>query len=115
MPSPAPRRRPHRHLVVWLLSAALLVPVAQTAAMWHVVSLVSVDRSDAHGKPFSHPSHCDLCLTAAGLSSGGAPGATAMPPQPAGLHEAPRVASSRFVSALAGWAYRSRAPPSAST
>ncbi len=115
MPSPAPRRRPHRHLVVWLLSAALLVPVAQTAAMWHVVSLVSVDRSDAHGKPFSHPAHCDLCLTAAGLSSGGAPGAAAPPTPPAGLHEAPPAVPTRLVSAPAAWAYRSRAPPSAST
>ena len=100
---------------MWLLSAALLLPVAQTAALWHVVSVAGVDRSDAHGKPFSHPSHCDLCLTAAGLSNGGAPGAAAPPSPPAGLHEAPPALSTRFVSALAAWAYRSRAPPSAST
>jgi hypothetical protein len=104
------RRGPRRHFA-WLLSAALLLPIAQTAATWHVLSLAYADRGDAHGKPSSHPSRCDFCLTVAGLSSGAAAGAPAPSAHPVALHESPASISSRIASALAAWAYRSRAPP----
>jgi len=113
MPLFQARRRPRR-LVVWLLSAALALPVAQTAATWHLVSLAAVGTEDAHVKPYSHPAHCDLCLAAAGLSSGAAAGAAAPAPAPPALHEAPSADSTPLVHALGGCAYRSRAPPSAS-
>jgi len=101
---------PRRHLA-WLLSVALLLPIAQTAATWHVLSVACVDRGDVHGKPLSHPLRCDFCLTVAGLGSGAATGAPAPSAHPVALHESPASVSSRIVSALPAWAYRSRAPP----
>ncbi len=104
-------RHGRRRYLAWLLVAALLLPVAQTAATWHVLSLACADQSDVHSKPYSHPSRCDFCLTAAGLSSGAASAETASSPRPVSLHEAPSAVSSRIVSAVLAWAYRSRAPP----
>jgi len=101
---------PRRHLA-WLLSAALLLPIAQTAATSHLLSLACVDRGDVHGKPLSHSLRCDFCLTVAGLSSGAANSAPAQSAHPVALHESPASISSRIVSALPTWAYRSRAPP----
>ena len=108
-----PARYACRRCLVWLLSAALLLPIAQTAATWHLLSLACMDRGDLHSKPLSHPSHCDFCLTAAGFSGGVGTGGAASPPPPVRLHEAPLVVSTRIASALSAWAYRSRAPPSA--
>ena len=96
-----------------MLAAALLLPVAQTAATRHVLSLACVDQGEVHGKPYSHPAHCDFCLSAAGLSSGAATGEAASLPRPVSLHEAPSALSTRILSALAALAYRSRAPPTA--
>jgi len=83
---------PRRHLA-WLLSVALLLPIAQTAATWHVLSVACVDRGDVHGKPLSHPLRCDFCLTVAGLGSGAATGAPAPSAHPVALA---RVAGIRF-------------------
>ena len=107
-------RRGTRHHLAWLLSAALLLPVAQTAATWHVLSVACVEQADVHGKPYSHPSRCDFCLTAAGLSSGAANTEAASLSHPASLHEAPPTRSTFILSALAALAYRSRAPPTPS-
>jgi len=96
---------------VWLLAAALLLPVAQTAATWHVLSRACLDQADSHGKPYSHPARCDFCLTAASLSSGAANTASASLPHPVGLHEVPPPAPTFLLSASAALAYRSRAPP----
>ncbi len=104
-------RRGTRRYLVWLLSAALLLPIAQTAATWHVLSLACVDQGDVYGKPYSHPSRCDFCLTAAGLSSSAANTEAAFLPHPDSLHEAPPTLSTCILSALAALAYRSRAPP----
>jgi hypothetical protein len=104
------RRGIPRHLV-WLLSAALLLPVAQTAATWHMLSLACVDQGDVHGKPYSHPSRCDFCLTAAGFSSVAANTEAASLPRPVSLHESPLAPSTFILSALAELAYRCRAPP----
>jgi hypothetical protein len=103
-------RRLPRH-ILWLLLVALLLPVAQTVATWHVLSTACTDRADPNGKSQSHPSHCDLCLTAASLHSGAASGVVISAPPAAGLHEAPRYLSNPLVSASPAWAYRSRAPP----
>jgi len=104
------RRGPRRH-IAWLLSAALLLPAAQTAATWHALSLACADRGDVHGKPLSHPSRCDFCLTAAGVSGAAATGAPAASAHPVAWHELPASSSSLIASALPAWAYRSRAPP----
>lgn len=111
----APHSRPvrQRHLV-WLLWAALLLPIAQTATAWHALSVARVDGGDAHGKQWLHHTHCDFCLTAAALSSGALAGEQPASPLPTGRHEAPQAASSGDWFAFPTCAYRSRAPPFAS-
>jgi hypothetical protein len=89
----------------------LLVPIAQTATTWHVLSFACMDVRDAHGKAPYHQSHCDFCLTAAALSGGALSGEAPSSPHPAGRHEVPPALSSSIWSALPAWAYRSRAPP----
>jgi hypothetical protein len=106
----SPAHRPRRHLV-WLLAVALLLPIAQTAATWHVLSMACIDQADLHGKPPSHPTRCDFCLTAAGFHSGAATSVALAAPRPVSLHEAPRHFASPFVGAAPAWGYRSRAPP----
>jgi hypothetical protein len=110
MPAFPIRCGPRRHLA-WLLSVALLLPIAQTAATWHALSLACVDRGDVYGKPLSHPSRCDFCLTVAGLSGGAATGTPPPSAHPVALHESPASILSRIVFALPAWDYRSRAPP----
>jgi hypothetical protein len=100
-----------RHLA-WLLAAALLLPVVQTAATWHVLSPGCVDRAGEHDKPSSsHPLHCDFCLTVAGLIGGAATRMLPAALPPAGSHEAAPVTAGRVLRAPALWAYRTRAPP----
>jgi hypothetical protein len=100
-----------RHLV-WLLWLVLLLPMAQTAATWHVLSHVnSEQREDTDGQKAIHQGHCDLCLSAAALV-GGAPVASS-PALPAVkvMHEL-TVADVRSISlSTAPRAYDSRAPP----
>jgi len=100
--------------LVWLLWAALLLPIAQTATTWHALSVARADGSDAHGKQWLHHAHCDFCLTAAALSGGALPGEPPPSPHPTGRHEAPQATSSGVWFAFPTWAYRSRAPPFAS-
>ncbi len=105
-------RRGLRRPLVWLLAAALLLPVVQAAATWHVLSAGCVDRAGEHDKPsFSHPLHCDFCLTVAGLIGGAATRVLPAAPHPAGSHEAARVTAGRVLRSPALRAYRTRAPP----
>ncbi len=100
-----------RHLV-WLLWLVLLLPIAQTAATWHVLSHVTSDRVDQSDGPQAiHHGHCDLCLSAAALI-GGAP-LVAAPPLPlAKVPHAPAFADVRgIVWPAPSRAYDSRAPP----
>jgi len=106
-----PSRSAARCRLAWLLSVALLLPIAQTATTWHVLSFACVDRGDVHGKPLYHPSHCDFCLSAAALSGGALTGEPPSSPRPMGRHEVPPPISSGIWIALLTWAYRSRAPP----
>jgi hypothetical protein len=101
-----------RRYLVWLLWLVLLLPMAQTAATWHVLSHVnSEQREDTDGQKAIHQGHCDLCLSAAALI-GGAP-LVSLPPLPAvKLMREVALADSRGVSlAAAPRAYDSRAPP----
>jgi hypothetical protein len=100
-----------RHMV-WLLWLALLLPLAQTAAGWHVLShLSSGQAAEPDEQQAVHQAHCELCLSAAALI-GGAPLASL----PNLFH--PRVmaevlaADVRSVASMpAVRAYESRAPP----
>ena len=109
----APRSRPvPQRRFTWLLWLALLLPMAQSVAAWHAVSHSGPDASDdANGKQAPHPSHCDLCLTAAAISGGALPGAAPSLAHPAARHEVPQAAFASVWLALPARAYRSRAPP----
>ena len=101
-----------RHLA-WLLWLALLLPLAQSAATWHLLSHVRADQADADGgKPAIHLSQCDLCLSAAALAGGAPLLSTPRLPPPGVLHEAPVVDSRGIVWLATTPAYHSRAPPS---
>jgi hypothetical protein len=101
-----------RASLAWLLCLALLLPVAQSTALWHGVWHAAASaqaHDDGTSAPRSTP--CDLCLVAAHLGSGAA---FAAPPG-AGLstarHAMPRPATAAQWFASLVPAYRSRAPP----
>ena len=100
-----------RHLP-WLLWLALLMPVAQVAAAWHVLSHERIDTGgEADGSKALHSSHCDLCLAAAAVTGGALPGRSPSLPPAAAPHAASHA------DARGGWLappariYESRAPP----
>lgn len=98
--------------MAWLLVFALILPIAQAAAGWHLLSHVHAQRSDrAAGQLAAHEDSCALCLTAAALTGAAVPGpwvgmATTMAPTEtmAIEHFAVRYASLQRP-------YESRAPP----
>ncbi len=100
-----------RHLG-WLLCVVLLLPLAQLAANWHLLSHVKAVTVAVDGDPQGlHDDHCDLCFTAEALV-GGAPLAAAIQQPPV---VAPRLTPVArlpeiLLSALI-LAYNSRAPP----
>jgi hypothetical protein len=101
----------HRHLV-WLLWLVLLLPMAQTAATWHVLSHLPSNQADENdGKQAIHQDRCALCLSAAALI-GGAPLVSAphLPPARA-FHEAALVELHGILLTAVRRAYDSRAPP----
>jgi len=97
---------------IWLLWLALLLPVGQVAAAWHVLSHTGAETSsEGDGDKGLHPIHCDLCLTAAVIGGGGLPGESPSLPRLAASHELPQAAASGVWLAPPVRAYRSRAPP----
>ncbi|MFZ4480047.1 MAG: DUF2946 family protein [Rhodoferax sp.] len=101
----------HRHLV-WLLWLVLLLPIAQTAATWHVLSHVNSDRVDEiDGQQAIHQGHCDLCLSAAALI-GGAPALLSPVLVAARAPREPAVTEPAAIELpVALRSYQSRAPP----
>jgi hypothetical protein len=93
---------------------ALLLPIAQLTASWHVLSHAATAISDAADeKSAPHQTHCDLCVTAAAVSGGALIG---QPPSIlfAALHaDLPPAALVAVWAATPIRAYRSRAPPTA--
>ena len=99
----------------WLLWLAMLLPVAQLAASWHVLSHVGSEAGgEAAGKQAAHPTHCDLCLTAAAIAGGALVASLPALLHPAVRHLAPSIAFVGVWLASPVRAYRSRAPPVAS-
>ena len=98
--------------LAWLLVFALLLPMAQAAASWHLLSHVHAQLSDRPaGQLATHESPCDLCLTAATLTGAAMPGPsvnvvpTVTPTETMAVeHFAVRYASPLRL-------YESRAPP----
>jgi len=101
-----------RHFM-WLLWLVLLLPLAQTAATWHMLSHVKSEQLDAgDGQKAIHQVHCDLCLNAAALIGGAPLATTPTLPQTLGHFEAPHTALPDIFTTPAALAYDSRAPPS---
>jgi hypothetical protein len=102
-----------RATLAWLAALALLLPVAQFAAVWHgythVVPQTSPDQ--AH-RSLPTLVHCDLCLTVAGLDNNGPPlVAAALRLAPTSRDAAPAATVPGVAPAPALLAYLSRAPP----
>lgn len=99
--------------MAWLLWLALLLPLAQTAASWHVLSHVNSEQTnETDGQKAVHQVHCELCLSAAALI-GGAPLASL--PATAVLRALAGTVSTDLHGVAwtsAARAYQSRAPPS---
>lgn len=107
LPSLSPRR------LAWLLALVLLLPLAQTAASWHLLSHARTESSKPASDDYgAHEGHCTLCLTAAALTAGGALPVQSLAPPPIALPAEARQISStpvRFSRPLRP--YESRAPP----
>jgi hypothetical protein len=100
----------HRLRLAWLLCLALLLPLAQSMAGWHLLS--HVHTSATHDDDATTAGEaCDLCLLAAGVASGGVAttGRALAAPAPAADWQGAILAAS-WIAAPA-LAYRSRAPP----
>jgi hypothetical protein len=101
-----------RHLV-WLLWLVMLLPVAQVAASWHVLSHVnSQPAPERDSRQAIHHAQCDLCLGAAALVSGALPVSGSAEIGTPALHEAALSTASIVQWRLVTPAYLSRAPPS---
>jgi hypothetical protein len=102
-----------RATLAWLVALALLLPVAQFAAVWHGYTHVAPQTSpeDAH-RSLPSLAHCDLCLTVASLDNSGPPlFATALRLAPPSSDAAPAANVTGVAAAPALLAYLSRAPP----
>lgn len=106
-------RRPFRLGLAWLLSLALLLPAAQSAALWHGLSHLAPasPTAAAGGKHLLHDGQCALCLAAAAVTGGALP-STPAPAVVVALRPH-RVAMVRIgtVGSTEPPVYRSRAPP----
>ena len=100
-----------RHMV-WLLWLALLLPMAQTAASWHVLSHVdSGQAAEPDEQQAIHQAHCELCLSAAALLSGAPLVATADLTHAPALAQQVAAGLRTVLWKPAARAYDSRAPP----
>ena len=95
-----------------LLALVLLLPLAQAAANWHLLSHVQAEQSEQSDRNHAiHIDHCDLCLTTVALTGGALTVQSfALAPvvEPA---EAPRPQSSPVWFVRLQRVYESRAPP----
>ncbi len=98
--------------MAWLVWLALLLPVAQAAAMWHGVSHATAPVAGA-GDPFDAPrtTPCDLCLAGATVTGGAALVAWPAAAPAVATHELPTLALASVCATAPALAYRSRAPP----
>lgn len=99
--------------LAWLLWVALLLPVAQTAALWHGVSHAASAwaTSQPTDDQAPHIAHCDLCLSAAALGFGAMASAPLALQLAALRHRLPQTVPTQVWLAAARLAYQSRAPP----
>lgn len=92
----------------WLLWLALLLPIAQALAGVHALSHVTGERQD---DGIVHLVHCDLCLTAADLVSGGPASASGPLPVAVAVEACAAAPLDAVVQRAADWRPPARAPP----
>jgi len=96
----------------WLLLLSLLLPIAQAAGSWHVLSHApSTLEGEGSGKKAVHQAGCGVCLAAATLVAGAPPVAELSWQVPTVVAAASRIVSSGIEPARRARAYDSRAPP----
>lgn len=98
--------------LAWLLGLVLLMPLAQTAANWHLITHTyaqAAHRSDDGSTGIED--YCDLCQIAAATSTGLLPTQYAATPTVAAPIAVPRLAAVSALLAPAWPSYASRAPP----
>lgn len=98
--------------LAWLLGLLLLMPLAQTAATWHLISHIHAQsplRSAEHSAAYAD--YCDLCQTAAGTLGGVLSTQSAMRFANAAPLQTPRFQPTLAVSKPFWTPYASRAPP----
>lgn len=107
-------RLPLRLPLAWLLWLALLLPLGQSASVWHLSSHAAAEAAagvDGPDPASPHAGHCAWCPVASAAALGGLDGAPA--PLATLPGRAPQVAAAlhRAVLAPVPPHYRSRAPP----
>lgn len=98
--------------LAWLLGILLLMPLAQTAAVWHLASHIqsqASERSDDSSKPLAD--YCDLCQIASATTGGLLPTYQAALFSTALPSEAPRFHFHAAPTKPQWPPYTSRAPP----
>ncbi|MCX7249435.1 MAG: hypothetical protein NTX31_17510 [Burkholderiales bacterium] len=96
----------------WLLWLVLLLPLAQAAASWHVLSHANSGQlSEPDDQQTLHQANCELCLSAAALLSGAPLVATADLPHAPALAQQVAADWRTVLWKPAARAYDSRAPP----
>ena len=110
----APRHPIFKPGLRWLLWLALLLPLAQLAAVRHSLSHAASDVGAASTQKAVHASHCDLCLAGSAVVGGAMKTQLQWLPVRVAHDETPRFGSTAVDSARTFSAYRSRAPPTAS-
>ncbi len=99
-----------RHFA-WLLWLVLLLPLAQTAASWHVLSHAASSQTGDDGAQALGQERCDLCLTAAAVL-GGVPQVTTCPlALVCNTHPTTFFVPPGRILPAPARAYNSRAPP----
>jgi hypothetical protein len=103
---PSPRR------LAWMLALLLLLPLAQTAANWHLLSHFQQSQSeDSKNRPALVLDYCGQCVNAAALTGGAPESSGPKLPAPWGVHEVPQYEPQAQVASSRIRAYNSRAPP----
>ena len=107
---------PLHQRLIWVLWLVLLLPIAQAAATFHVLSHAVSDLAGegmpADGKRAIQHANCSLCLTAAALSSAAPAVSPPCPPQLTALHQPAHTVLAGVWLAPTVAVYESRAPPS---
>jgi len=98
--------------LAWLLGMLLLMPLAQTAANWHLVSHIPAQVSaPADETAAALVDYCGLCDVALATTGGLLPTLATLPTADAVPHAAPGLAFATAVITPPWPPYASRAPP----